>query len=190
MKDTDKKISHLLPAALAWYAKHEGVPVGTLTKDVDMYYKLLKAHEQYPVERTVFRNMKKRATNPDARHRKNGYAERGICEEWCGTFGFLAFLEDVGPMPSYEKENGHNKWTLDRIDNSKGYYPGNCRWATYTQQIRNRSNTRKVQVDGEELLLADALKRFNMSSNVYTQRVRHGWSELEALTTPVGARRK
>lgn len=185
MNTIDKKVRKLLPATMAWYAKHEGVPVEELMKEVDQYYALLCAHQQYPAERKAFRAARARATIPDERHRKNGYAERGMAQEWLDRFGFLSFMESVGPMPSYEKINGHYKWTLDRIDNDRGYEPGNCRWATYTQQIRNRSNSRWVELDGERLPLAEALKRCKVSEPTYSARRRHGWSEQEALLTPV-----
>ena len=45
---------------------------------------------------------------------------------------FLNFLKDMGERPE-----GH---TLDRIDNTKGYFKENCRWATPIQQSFNRGS--------------------------------------------------
>ena len=61
------------------------------------------------------------------------YTERGItvCTRWLGPQGFVHFLADMGRKPAYE-------FTLDRIDNDRGYFPKNCRWATRKQQIANR----------------------------------------------------
>lgn len=47
---------------------------------------------------------------------------------------FQSFLDDIGPYPI-----DGNKYTVDRIDNSRGYEPGNIRWATPSEQARNRS---------------------------------------------------
>lgn len=59
------------------------------------------------------------------------YGKRGItvCAEW--RHDFSAFLAHIGQRPSAD-------YSLDRIDNERGYEPGNVRWATYDVQMRNR----------------------------------------------------
>lgn len=74
------------------------------------------------------------------------YVERGICEEWAQSFE--AFYSHVGPRPS-------SAYSIDRIDNEKGYFPGNVRWSTRKEQARNKSETLWVQFRGGRIKLAD-----------------------------------
>lgn len=77
-----------------------------------------------------------RCDNP--RHpRYSSYGGRGItiCDRWRGNRGFVHFLADMGERPE--------GLTLDRVDNDRGYSPGNCRWATPKQQANNRRKARK-----------------------------------------------
>lgn len=80
--------------------------------------------------------MVQRCTNPavPGYHR---YGGRGItvCKQW---LDFKQFLLDMGVKPA--------GLTLERDDNSKGYEPGNCRWATRTEQNRNRRSTHGEEV--------------------------------------------
>jgi hypothetical protein len=76
-------------------------------------------------------NMKSRCLNPNHRAFPR-YGGRGItiCARWLGKNGFANFLADMGRRPPGK--------TLDRWPNNDGNYePGNCRWATASQQIRN-----------------------------------------------------
>lgn len=110
------------------------------------------------------------------------YGARGIrvCEEWRESF--KQFLADMGHRPP-------GRFSLDRIDNSKGYEPGNCRWATYRTQQNNRSNNRIIEFDGRSMTLAEWGRVTGVARATLERRIdRYGWSIERALTTPVARR--
>lgn len=81
-------------------------------------------------EYRAWASMKTRVLNPKTQDYAR-YSLLGIEPDWLTSF--LTFLNDVGEAPK------EGKWTLDRIDNEKGYFRGNVRWADVFQQNRNRS---------------------------------------------------
>jgi len=92
------------------------------------------------------------------------YGARGIkvCERW-GKFE--NFLADMGECPPGR--------SIDRIDNDKGYEPGNCRWANRGEQARNTRRTIFITVDGERLCVKDWADRIGVkASAMYAARQR------------------
>ena len=79
--------------------------------------------------------MKQRCSDANAiNYRYYGGKGIRVCDEWRDNF--YAFYD-------WAIANGYrDDLTIDRIDNSKGYYPDNCRWASYKEQQNNRSNNK------------------------------------------------
>jgi hypothetical protein len=81
-------------------------------------------------EYEAWHQMKSRCLNPaDKRYQQYGARGIGVCEQWIYSYGnFLAYM-GRRPSPDY---------SLDRIDNDGNYEPGNCRWATRSEQQQNK----------------------------------------------------
>ncbi len=81
---------------------------------------------------------------------------------------FQVFLAAVGVRPTKHH-------SLDRINNKKGYYPGNVRWATRHQQQRNTNQNVYHTIDGLQILQVDACEQFNMTHlNIKNAVLRYG----------------
>jgi hypothetical protein len=78
------------------------------------------------------------------------YGAKGItvCERW---HSYKAFALDMGTRPA-----GH---TLDRLDNTRGYSPDNCRWATVQQQNSKKGDTRLYTHDGVTATMKEWARR-------------------------------
>lgn len=126
----------------------------------------------------VWTAMNQRCHNPKNK-RYDQYGGRGIvvCDEW--RRDFAAFLAHVGdrPTPSH---------SIGRIDNDRPYEPGNVRWETGKQQMRNRTVTRYFEVDGKEVSLAELAERSGLPANTLRARLLAGWDHDKAFNTPIG----
>lgn len=108
-----------------------------------------------------------------AYHNYDRYGGRGIsvCERWRSSFE--SFYKDMAPT-----------WrpglTLDRIDNNGNYEPGNCRWATRSEQNNNQEKT--VRIDGVPLSVF--AKQHGLSPSTVHSRIRRGVVESELSRPP------
>lgn len=122
--------------------------------------------------------MRSRCNDPNCPDYRN-YGGRGItvCDEW--NEYFITFAE-------WAIDNGYRDGlTIDRIDNDKGYYPGNCRWVDRLAQNNNRRDNRKLTLNGVTHNLSQWARITGLKENCIRERLRRGWSEEDALTKPV-----
>ena len=125
--------------------------------------------------------IKERCLNPNTTH-YHRYGGRGIkiCSEWRDDF--QVFYAYIGPRPTA-------KHSVDRIDNDKGYEPGNVRWATKKEQARNRRDNVHYTYNGETKALVEWAEYFDMKDSQLRTRWYKG-IRGEALFSPVKVYRK
>lgn len=120
--------------------------------------------------------MHQRCENPKHEHYVD-YGGRGIkvCPEWCGTAGFIRFME-------WANANGFRKdLTIDRIDVDKDYSPDNCRWITQKEQALNTRRNRRFTVNGETLTIKELSEKYNVPYWRIINRLKCNWPIEEAL---------
>lgn len=124
-------------------------------------------------EHQTWSSIKGRCQNPQNRLYAY-YGGRGIsvCDAWQD---YETFLRDVGRRPSPE-------YSLDRIDNSKGYEPSNVRWATRTEQQRNKRDNNWLTAGGETMLAIEWSERTGIPLvNIRVRLTRLGWTPEQAV---------
>lgn len=122
--------------------------------------------------------MKSRCLNPN-HSRYADWGEKGItiCERWIGSFE--NFLADMGEVPSPYH-------TLDRWPNLNGNYePSNCRWATRSEQQRNRRDNKMLTFKERTQSTYAWADETGLPVYVIRNRTNNGWTPENALTTPV-----
>jgi hypothetical protein len=117
-------------------------------------------------------------TQSASNYRYYGGIGISVCERW---HDYASFVADMGQCQN-------KSLTLDRIDGAKNYEPGNCRWATKTEQNRNRSHCVELEYQGRKMILRDWAVEIGISPNALAQRLYLGWSVERALTTPLKRR--
>jgi hypothetical protein len=145
----------------------------------DNWRRRARSHgSSYTAEYRAWCNMKTRCTNSKSKDYRH-YGARGItvCERWLSSF--VNFLADVGQKPG-------RGYTLERINNSRGYEPGNVRWATRKEQGLNQRSNHLLTFDGLTLTLAEWAQCLGVHRTTIYSRLRAGWSVTDALSPSPG----
>lgn len=116
----------------------------------------------------------------------SNYGARGIkvCQEWQGLSGFHNFRD-------WSLDNGYaENLTLDRIDNSEGYSPDNCRWATNEAQNSNKRTNVYLEYKGRKNTITQWTRILGVSKNALRYRINKGLSDEDVLLGTKEEKRK
>ena len=126
-------------------------------------------------QRTAYRKwamMWQRVRNPHGR--SECYVGVSADDRWVD---FMCFYGDMGAPP--------NGYSLDRIDNTLGYVPKNCRWVPLSKQAQNTRRNRNVKFNGVTACVSEHAKRAGLNPDVVFDRINKlGWDIDRALSTP------
>lgn len=122
----------------------------------------------------VWRGMRRRCEDQNQKDYIR-YGGRGVrvCDRWQDVKNFF---DDMGQPPP--------GLSIERLDNSRGYEPGNCVWASMEEQSRNKRNNVYVEFFGSSKILKDWLKITGHSETTIRKRIRSGLLPGDALVLP------
>lgn len=105
------------------------------------------------------------------------YGGRGIkiCKRW---HDFSMFKKDIGRRPS-------KYFTIERINNNKGYSPKNCKWLHKSLQHHNKRTSHYLTFEGKRQCIGAWAKELNWPNYIIVNRLRYGWPVKKILTTPI-----
>lgn len=139
--------------------------------------KLTKTHGKTKTkEFNVWTRMIGRCYNEKDKDFKH-YGGRGIvvCDRW--RLSFSDFLEDMGLC--------NRGLTIERMDVNGNYSPDNCKWATVIEQANNKRSSVFLLLNGKRLTVTQWSRELNLRADLIFDRLRRGWSHVDALTIPV-----
>lgn len=147
------------------------------------------ARSRHPVYR-VWSQMIQRCYLKTARnYRWYGGRGIGVCDRWRfgegGLSGFECFLSDMGERP--------DGMTVERERTAGDYGPGNCSWATWSEQANNRTNSRFVEYGGRTQTVTQWATELGRDAQDIGQRMTRGWTFAQAAgleQRPVGPGRR
>lgn len=133
-----------------------------------------------PAEYRIWRGLRQRCYAEYAPSFKH-YGGRGItvCARWQGPEGYVHFLVDMGRRPGPE-------YSIERVKNSRGYSPSNCKWALAKEQGRNKRVNVRVRVGRQVKTIAEWAEIAGLKYHTLWSRLRRArWSGKEAISKPL-----
>lgn len=132
-------------------------------------------HKHY----NTWHNMMERCYNPKCKFYYN-YGDRGIkvIERWHNVANFIPdILSLLGERPE--------GYSIDRIDNDKGYEPGNVKWSPLILQARNKRSVKKYSYNNEIKTLIEWTSELKLNHKTIWNRLNKGWEFEKAIKTPI-----
>ena len=116
----------------------------------------------------VWKNMRKRCSNPNTKEYKN-YGGRGIkvCSEWDDYSKFKEFMLSKG----YDPEAPKGQCTIERIDVNGDYCPENCTIKTNKEQAFNKRVNHRMTYKGETLTVTEFAEKYHINKQTLFDRV-------------------
>ena len=132
--------------------------------------------KSFPAEYRAWGAMRNRCNNPNNAEYAR-YGGRGLCVDPAWD-DFLIFLMEIGPRPGAE-------YSVDRIDNSLGYQPGNVRWASKVEQCSNTRRNVYLTFNGRTETVSEWARITGITVYALNARLKRNWSVEKALTRPL-----
>lgn len=127
----------------------------------------------------IWRGMKNRCSDNYFQNQYYKHKNITICDEWKNSYlTFKAWALSNGFIEGLQ---------IDRIDNSKGYYPDNCRLTTQEINVNNRDNTFYVFYKGNKYALTALLREKGLLEHyaAIRSKIKRGKSVEYCIDTPV-----
>jgi hypothetical protein len=111
---------------------------------------------------SVWKDMMRRCLNPESHEYKN-YGERGItvCDAWRNPETFIAECPAKPDGPYH----------FDRIENDGNYEPGNVRWSTRSESMRNVRHNLWIDYNGQRRLLIEVAEELGIRRDTLRARI-------------------
>lgn len=118
-------------------------------------------------------SMKRRCDFPDELHKKY-YKDKGItyCKEWKAFDCFSKWALSNGYVDGY---------TIERLDNSKGYCPENCTWIPAKDQNKNKTNKSHLVIDGVDKSFTEWARECGLRESTIRMRVKYGFTGRDLI---------
>jgi hypothetical protein len=130
----------------------------------------------YTPEHNSWNGMLQRCLNPNNKA-YNNYGKRGIsvCKRW---LKFDNFIKDMGVKPN-------NDYSLERINNNKGYSPSNCAWRPFSDQANNKRTNVFINYGGKSQTVAQWARELNVKDSLLSRRLTYkNWAIKDVLFCP------